>query len=294
MNDGEIRGRNEAIMRTQSTMKNQVRILDDMTTWVMSIAGINFAVTVDDPVMDREARRLYGSFVTEAEPMFDVAICVRPDMAGREPRPIGTLYDGVVFYVDSYNFSGKLDVSGGTAAFSIAPEREAFDAVLRVVISILLATNDGLLLHASSVSLSGNAFVFAARPEGGKSTIAGLLQEDEVIGDELVAVRRTRNAVTVYGTPFWNTGPEYFPPPAQAPVKAICLITKADRTSASKLEPVEMAAKMMPHIFHDPKNHEANRMTLNALAGITETISCYELRFGLDAEDLRRCLDEID
>lgn len=281
-------------MGTQSATKNQVRILDVMTTWVMSIAGINFAVTVDDPVMDREARRLYSSFVTEAEPMFDVAICVRPDMAGRGPRPIRTLYDGVVFYVDSHNFSGKLDVSGGSAAFSIAPEREAFDAVLRVVISILLATHDGLLLHASSVSLGGNAFVFAARPEGGKSTVARLLQDDKVIGDELVAVRRTSNAVTVYGTPFWNTGPERSSPPAQVPVKAICLIEKADSTSATKLEPVEMAAKMMPHIFCDPKNRETNKATISALSGITETIPGYELRFRLDAEDLRRCLDEID
>lgn len=281
-------------MSSISNNTDQVHTLEEITTWVMNIAGINLAVTVDDPTMGREARRLYGSFMAKAEPMFNVAICVRPNMAGREPRPIGTLNDGIVFCIESCNFLGKLDVSVGSATFSIAPEWEALDAVLRVIVSILLATHDGLLLHASSVSLGGNAFVFPARPEGGKSTIARLLQGDEVIGDELVAVRRTRNAVTVYGTPFWNAGPEHSPPPAQAPVKAICLLTKADSTSATKLEPVEMAAKMLPHIFFHPENRENNRATLNALAGITGTIPGYELRFCLDVEDLRRCLDEID
>jgi hypothetical protein len=275
-------------------MENQVRPLEESTDWVMNIAGFNLAVTVDDPAVGKEAVRLYGSFIVKDEPAFDIAIYVQPDMTGRKPRPMKTQSNGIVYSVDSYNFSGQLDLSGSCATFSIAPDCEALDAVLRVIISVLLTAHNGLLIHASSVSIGGNAFIFPARPEGGKSTIAKLLSDDQVIGDELVAIRRDHNTYTVYGTPFWNTGPGGSPPPIHATAKAICLINKANNASISKLKPVEMAAKMMPHIFHDPKNRETNRVTLNALAGITEAISCYDLKFSLDAKDLRRCLDEID
>jgi hypothetical protein len=281
-------------MGSLSAMENQVRPLEELTDWVMNIAGFNLAVTVDDPAVGKTALRLYRSFVTKADPVFDIKISVRPEMAGSKPRSIRTQSDGIVYSVDSYNFSGQLDLSRSCATFSIAPDWEALDAVLRVVISIVLATNGGLLIHASSVALRGNAFIFPARPEGGKSTIAKLLSDDQVIGDELVAIGRDHNTYTVYGTPFWNSGPMSSYPPLQAPAKAICLINKADYTSICKLKPVAMAAKMMPHIFHDPKNRETNRVTLNALAGITEAISCYDLKFSLDAKDLKRCLDEID
>jgi hypothetical protein len=266
---------------------------DRGTAWIMSIAGINIALTVDDPAVGKEALRFYDSFIVNAEPVVEITIRVRPDMAGGESALIKTESDGIVYRVESHNFSGTLDTSRGVAAFSIAPDWEALDAVLRVVLSILLAKDGGLLIHASSVSMGGNAFIFPARPEGGKSTIAKLLQDDKVIGDELVAVRRDADVFTVYGTPFWNGGPLASRPPVKAPVKAICLLTKADRTSATKLEPVAMAVKMLPHVFCDPENLETNRVTLNALAGMTETISCYELRFALNAEDLRRCLNGI-
>lgn len=258
------------------------------------IAGLGISFTLDDLALADKARRLYKQYAEEVESSIKITICVSDELANQKPRPIKTTYNDGVFHVDSDSFTGNLDTSAGSATFYIEPEWQTFDAVIRVIISILLVTYDGLLLHASSVSRGGNAFVFPARSEGGKSTVARLLQDDEVIGDELVALRRIRNIVTVYGTPFWNAGPAGSLPPAQAPVKAICLLTKADRTSATKLEPVEMAAKMLRHIFCDPENREANRATLNALAGITETVSCYDLRFRLDAEDLRRCLDEIN
>lgn len=280
-------------MTNTKSNNRQPHTREEETTWIMNIAGINLSVKVDDPVLGREACRLYSPFEVKGKSVFDIAIHVQPDMAGREPRPIKTLYDGSLFWIDSYNFSGKMDVSRRFAAFSVAPGWEGLDAVLRVIVAILLATHGGLLLHASSVSLGGKAFVFPARPEGGKSTIVRLLQGGEVIGDELVAVRRIHEDVTVYGTPFWNAGPEGAPPPVQAPAKAICLLTKADSASATMLEPVKMAAKMLPHIYYDPENSETNIRTLNALAGIADIVPGYELQFNLDQEQLRRCLSEI-
>ncbi len=278
----------------QQTLQHRPHNKEETKQWVISMAGFNLAVTVDDPAVVLEAHRIYSSFTAEAEPDFAIEMNVRTGRDGQKARPMKTVSTGGVWQIDSYNFSGELDTSSASARFSIEPNWGAFDSVLRVTLSILLAQEGGVLVHASSVSREGKAFVFAARPEGGKSTVAGMLNDGVVIGDELVAIRRGPNGVIVYGTPFWNGGPTVSDTPAQAPAQAIFLLTKADQTSARRLEPAQMTAKLIPHIFFDPDNLKTSRATIDALADITQTVPGYQLRFGLDADALRRCLDEID
>jgi hypothetical protein len=284
-------------MLNQAYCQLQAEIEPDREAWTIQIADQTLSLAIDDHKLARRARLMYGSFAAECErvmePMLEIEMRVDPAMADQRPRSIVTGYDGRVFTIDSYNFTGWLDIPGNRGAFSISPEPEAIDAVLRVCVAILLATRGGLLMHASSVAVDGGAFVFAALSEGGKSTIARLLRDDDVIGDELVALKWVSGSAVVCGTPFWNAGPTGSPRPLKVPVRAICLLEKDRSAAARPLESVTAAARMLPHIFYDPENGETNRRTLDALAGIAAAVPCYRLRFGLDVQDLRRCLGGI-
>ncbi|MEO1482987.1 MAG: hypothetical protein AAFU77_12845 [Myxococcota bacterium] len=70
-------------------------------------------------------------------------------------------------------------------------------------LALMLALDDGLILHASAVVLDGQAFVFVGPSGAGKTTIARILSKSgAVLSDERVVIRNQGGAWTVYGTPW--------------------------------------------------------------------------------------------
>lgn len=74
-----------------------------------------------------------------------------------------------------------------------------------VVMSMLLASRRGLVLHAAGWVLGDKALVLAAAGGGGKSTLAGLLHRRGrglLLSDDRVVLRLGDNGVTAWGTPW--------------------------------------------------------------------------------------------
>lgn len=79
----------------------------------------------------------------------------------------------------------------------------AIDAVLRIVHTLALARQGGMLLHAASAVRNGKAFVFAGVSGAGKTTISRLAPQDvTLLTDEISYVRKTDNGYIAFGTPF--------------------------------------------------------------------------------------------
>lgn len=106
-----------------------------------------------------------------------------------------------------------------------------------------LLQHQGMMLHASAVTVGGKAYLFSAPCGVGKSTHTALWQEyfgaDKaiIINDDKPALRLIDNKFYVYGTPF--SGKTNNNTNVKVPLKAICFIEQAKENSIRKMSAVE-------------------------------------------------------
>ncbi len=91
----------------------------------------------------------------------------------------------------------------GTGRCEMSPF--AVDCILRVIFSTLLPRAGGMLIHACGLRHAAVGVIFPGQSGAGKSTLARKAPEvDDVLSDEIVAVRRMDDGWRVFGTPFWG------------------------------------------------------------------------------------------
>jgi len=81
----------------------------------------------------------------------------------------------------------------------------AVDCVLRVIYATLLPRVGGLLIHGCGLRHAAVGVVFPGQSGAGKTTLARKAPDaDDVLSDEIVAVRRLEDGWRVFGSPFWG------------------------------------------------------------------------------------------
>jgi hypothetical protein len=81
----------------------------------------------------------------------------------------------------------------------------AIDCVLRVLFATLLPRAGGMLIHGCGLRHAAIGVVFPGVSGTGKTTLARKAPDaDDVLSDEIVAVRRLDDGWRVFGTPFWG------------------------------------------------------------------------------------------
>ena len=124
------------------------------------------------------------------------------------------------------------------------------DKLITYAYSQALAPEGGMLLHASAVVKDKTAFLFLGPSGGGKSTAAALSVKHKVIGDDVVAVRRSGSSYDVFPTP-WKQEP--FTKGAEqviGKVKAFFFIKKSSHVSFKPIGPGEALKRMLYNQIH--------------------------------------------
>jgi hypothetical protein len=81
----------------------------------------------------------------------------------------------------------------------------AIDCVLRMLFATLLPRAGGMLIHGCGLRHAAIGVVFPGVSGAGKTTLARKAPDaDDVLSDEIVAVRRLDDGWRVFGTPFWG------------------------------------------------------------------------------------------
>ena len=110
------------------------------------------------------------------------------------------------------------------------------DIFFRVIFAHLIFRKDGLLLHSSGIVRDGKAYLFVGHSGSGKTTISRFTgASDEVLSDDLVAVRKVDDRWTAFSTPFWNPVPIRIMKNLKSPIKGIYQLKKAKSTSIRRL-----------------------------------------------------------
>jgi len=175
---------------------------------LIEIGAMPVLVRTSSPEFLHILRERYGGFVnSSAQPVFEFEVeIVQP---GTIPTAIGddevlsVRFDAGRWVLERGDFRAELDPALRHGRIWQSANPYAIDAAFRIVHSLLLARQGGLLVHAASVVRNDRAFLFAGVSGAGKTTISRLAPPDAtLLTDEISYLRREADGYAAYGTPF--------------------------------------------------------------------------------------------
>ena len=170
----------------------------------------------------------------------------------------------------------------GTARLRANPY--ALDSVLRILHTVLLAEQGGMLMHASSVVLAdGRAFVCTGVSGSGKTTISRLVPPGaHILTDEMSFIRREADGYYAYGTPFAG---ELATPGEniRAPLAGVFLLAQGPDNRIDDLSPAEAIRAVMTNILYFAKDKALTAKVFDNAIALAACIPVRRLTFFPDA-----------
>lgn len=172
-------------------------------------------------------------------------------------------------FIDLKNRVAEINLSRKDAAFIIP-------GFLRLILGSFLASNGGMLVHASGVVKDGLGYLFVGAPDSGKSTVAKASKGLSVLSDDCICLRKINGKFYSFGTP-WSPCRNN----DSGELTRIFFLRKAKTLKFRRLT----APKLMQGLFrHGRFNHLNVNLTngiLNTISEIAATIPSYDMYFSL-------------
>lgn len=213
-------------------MTRPISARSEKLTLSLSIGGIVGHLEIEgaQPVFLEQVRARYGAFILpsssrgasdfslrlELDPIAAPGSSSAKRLAQTEAHPLKVTTSGRAIAAERWDFQVRLP---GRPAPRSAPNRGvtyhgdgrceaspfALDCLLRVVYATLLPRVGGMLIHGCGLRHAAIGVIFPGVSGAGKSTLARKAPDaDDVLSDEIVAVRRLDDGWRVFGTPFWG------------------------------------------------------------------------------------------
>ena len=197
-------------------------------TLSLSIGGIVGCLSIEgaQAVFLEQVRARYGAFILPSsrrggsdfslrlklDPIAAPGSSASKRLAETEAHPLKVTAKGGAIAAERWDFRARLAARSvpnrgvshqGEARCEASPF--ALDCLLRVVYATLLPRVGGMLIHGCGLRHAAIGVIFPGVSGAGKSTLARKAGDaDDVLSDELVAVRRLDDGWRVFGTPFWG------------------------------------------------------------------------------------------
>lgn len=159
----------------------------------------------------------------------------------------------------------------------------SIDAVLRIVHTLVLAKQGGLLLHSASAVRHGKAFLFAGVSGSGKTTIARLAPPDAtLLTDEISYIRKREHGYTAFGTPFTGELAK-LGENVSAPVAALYLLAKGAENRIEPVSAAEAARSLLANILFFAQDEDLVQSAFHTAFDFVSRVPVFRLTFVPDA-----------
>jgi len=224
---------------------------------VIKIGGIPIALKTSDSEFIQILHTRFSDYFSSDkahEYVFDVDLVVPPGLFDVDADAEVWVEDGE-WRMRRGDFHASWNPATRQGKILQARNPYSIDSVLRIVHSLVLARNNGFLLHASSGVRNGRAYMFSGLSEAGKTTMASLAPPDvDLLTDEASYVRKVDGAYLAYGTPFAGEFGRQGKNIA-APIAAVYLLEKAAENRIDPVPPADAIRRLMRNVLffaHDP------------------------------------------
>jgi hypothetical protein len=164
----------------------------------------------------------------------------------------------------------------------------ALDCVLRVIWSALLPREDALLVHSCGLRHAEIGVVFPGVSGLGKTTLARKAPDaDDVLSDEMIAIRHTDDGWRVYGTPFWGDFARGGISMRSWPLRALAFLAQRESVEMSPVTSSEAALRLLECMlcFHtDEATVERNLALVTRLCAEVRSVEAQLTRTASTAE----------
>ena len=223
----------------------------------IAIGGVTVQVNASDPHFIRMLEARYAGFLESGQPPdYEFDIDLAPPANADPDADVSVFREGRKWHLERGDFRAEWDPVSRRGHIRQSVNPYSIDAVLRIVHSLVLAGQGGMLVHASSAVRNGRAFLFAGVSGAGKTTISRLAPPDVMLlTDEISYLRHDRGGYMAYGTPFYG---ELAKPGdnIRAPLAALYLLAKGDANTIEPVAPTEATRALLECILffaHDPE-----------------------------------------
>jgi hypothetical protein len=255
---------------------------------VIEIGGMPIVVHTDSAEFLEILWNRYGGFVNPvAEPVFEFEVEIVPP--GMLPSAINPDEDLDVRFVDGRwmlqrgDFLAELDPALHRGRIRQAASPYAIDAAFRILHSLLLAKQGGLLVHAASAVRNGRAFLFAGVSGAGKTTISRLAPSDAtLLTDEISYLRREGDQYFAYGTPFAG---ELGQPGAniRAPLATLYLLAQGPENRIDPLSEADATRALLESVLFFAHDAELVGRVFDSVYELVQKVPVQRLTFVPDS-----------
>jgi hypothetical protein len=260
-------------------------------TLVIGIGGMPVRVNTADPGFLAILQDRYSGFISEsgrqdAEVEFDIEI-TRTAFADPD-ADVSVTKRSSRWCLQRGDFRAEWEPASRTGRVRQTANPYSFDAVLRIVHSLVLAPQGGLLLHSASAIRNGKAFLFAGVSGAGKTTISRLAPGDAtLLTDEISYVRKSDvrkgdAGYTAYGTPFTGELAK-LGENVSAPIAAFYLLAQGPENRIDPVAPAEAARSLLANVLFFAEDEELVQSIFHSAFEFVSRVPVSRLTFVPDA-----------
>ena len=253
-------------------------------TTCIEIGGMPILVRTESREFSRLLSERYGGFVNPtARPVFEFDVEIVPPGRITDEEDLSVRFDSGRWIIERGDFHAEWEPAAGRGWIRQSANPYAIDAAFRILHSLLLARESGLLIHAASAVRNGRAFLFSGVSGAGKTTISRLApQSVTLLTDEISYVRRDGDAYRAFGTPFAGelarAGENI-----SAPVAALYFLAHGPENRIETIAPAEAGRTLLRNILFFAEDADLVKLVFHAACDVVSKVPVYRLTFVPDA-----------
>jgi len=253
----------------------------------LSIGGISCAIICPDADFLELLRARYRQFETSGPASYEILAHLvsleelKADDTDKTSPPVVKKVNGGNNYIlkrADNPFIAVVNTSSRKVLVKIWPSQYCFDSFFRILFTLVLATEGGLLLRASAVSEGDRGNVFFGPSGSGKTTVARLAAGRTILADELVIIKPHHGRYWAYGTPFRG---EFTPGRSNTRVEltGLYLLKKARHNSLVPMDRAQAIAELYRCVLSFSDDSSLLGRVLDTCSTLVDTIPVCELHF---------------
>lgn len=223
----------------------------------------------------------YSGFITSAPSRrpFELTVNVVSNQVFATDDIEVTRRDGI-WHFERGDFSAEWSPKTGTGSIRQARLNPySVDAVLRILHSVLLASEGGFLLHAASAVRNGCAYIFSGVSGAGKTTICRLAPPDVILlTDEISYIRPSGDGYHAFGTPFAGELAK-IGENISAPLDTVFLLVQGPKDRTEPLPKPEAARALLRNVLFFAQDPELVQMVFQSVSQLVLHVPVRRLVF---------------